>query len=233
MGSARIRKRVEQVASLFGLGASLATRAADLDPFEARLVGIARLAARQPVAYLLDEPFAGFDARDTADFRAVLHTLHAETGATVICAMPDEAAAMAMSCRIGLLSEGRLIQAGSARALYEEPESVQTARLFGQPPMNIFDRGLIPVTGLPRGATHVGARGEHLILTPSRVRGRASGDVEAVRQLGADTLLHVRFKEQLFVLRAGPEDHYRPGDRVSLRLNKPLFFNAEGQRLRK
>ena len=79
------------------------------------------------------------------------------------------------------------------------------------------------------GARTVGARTEHLTIA------RGGGDVQAtvkrIEHLGDQSHLHLDLGGQPVVTLSDPEARLGAGDIVSLRLNKPLFFDADGGRV--
>jgi multiple sugar transport system ATP-binding protein len=83
--------------------------------------------------------------------------------------------------------------------------------------------------GAPAGARTVGARTEHLTIA------RGGGDVQAtvkrIEHLGDQSHLHLDLGGQSVVTLSDPEARLGAGDIVSLRLNKPLFFDADGARV--
>jgi multiple sugar transport system ATP-binding protein len=83
--------------------------------------------------------------------------------------------------------------------------------------------------GAPRGAKTIGARTEH--LTIARGGGDVSATVTRIEHLGDQSHLHLDLGGQPVVTLSDPEARLGAGDIVSLRLNKPLFFDAAGGRV--
>jgi multiple sugar transport system ATP-binding protein len=82
---------------------------------------------------------------------------------------------------------------------------------------------------VPSGAATVGARTEHLAI--ARSGGDVSATVTRIEHLGDQSHLHLDLGGQPVVTLADPEAKLGAGDIVSLRLNKPLFFDAIGGRV--
>ena len=101
------------------------------------------------------------------------------------------------------------------------------AARLGQPAINLLPAALF--AGAPAGARTVGARTEHLTIA------RGGGDVQAtvkrIEHLGDQSHLHLDLGGQPVVTLSDPEARLGAGDIVSLRLNKPLFFDADGGRV--
>jgi len=97
---------------------------------EQQRVALARAIAPRPRVLLMDEPFSGLDTQLREEMReqtlAILH----ETGATCMIVTHSSEEAMRMGHRIALMREGRLIQTGTAEALYGAPADIGAARMF-------------------------------------------------------------------------------------------------------
>jgi ABC-type sugar transport system ATPase subunit len=116
---------------------------------------------------------------------------------------------------------------GTPREIYENPINAHVAARLGQPAINLLPAALF--AGAPAGARTVGARTEHLTIA------RGGGDVQAtvkrIEHLGDQSHLHLDLGGQPVVTLSDPEARLGAGDIVSLRLNKPLFFDADGGRV--
>ncbi|MBJ7519849.1 MAG: TOBE-like domain-containing protein [Solirubrobacteraceae bacterium] len=91
---------------------------------------VAGLDAVPPDALVIDEPFAGADARSRIEIAAALRDL-ADRGATVVLATSDEARALEVADHVVVLDEGRLVQAGTAAEVYDAPASLAAMRASG------------------------------------------------------------------------------------------------------
>jgi iron(III) transport system ATP-binding protein len=97
---------------------------------EQQRVALARAVAPRPSVLLMDEPFSGLDRRLRDQVRAdVLHVLR-ESRVTCVIVTHDAEEAMLVADRIALMRAGRLIQAGSADAIYRAPADLFAARFF-------------------------------------------------------------------------------------------------------
>jgi multiple sugar transport system ATP-binding protein len=224
-----IKARVEEVASLLRIGHKLKNKSTQLSGGEMQRVAIGRALVRRPSAYLMDEPLSSLDAKLRADLRLELKRIQEDLGATILYVTHDQIEAMTMANRIGVIDKGRIIQVGTPRAVYEDPDSVYVAQRFGQPQINLLPAGLLPNGRLPQGAVTVGARTEHLDF---RVDRDGPARVEWVEHLGDQNHLHLRLGEHQITTLTPPDTPFKPGDQVAVGLMKPLYFDAEGRRLR-
>jgi iron(III) transport system ATP-binding protein len=143
---------------------------------EQQRVALARSIAPRPGVLLMDEPFSNLDRRMRDAIRDETIAILRETHATTIVVTHDPEEAMRIADRIVLMREGRLVQAGSAEALYREPVDILAARFFCD--FNEIEGvvrngrvetpvGLFPAPGLPEGeAAVVCIRPQGVRLTP-------------------------------------------------------------------
>lgn len=224
-----IRTRVEEIAGLLRISHKLKNKSTQLSGGEMQRVAIGRALVRRPSAYLMDEPLSSLDAKLRSDLRLELKRIQQDLGATILYVTHDQIEAMTMANRIGVIDKGRLIQIGTPRQIYEDPDSVYVAQRFGQPQINLLPAGLLPNGALPRGATTIGARTEHLGLKKDSA---GPAQVEWVEHLGDQNHLHLRLGEHAITILTPPDTPFKSGDRIAVDLMKPLYFDAQGQRLR-
>jgi len=94
-------------------------------------MGLARALAPEPEVLLLDEPFGALDARVRAELREWLTRLHDVVHVTTVFVTHDQEEAMEVADQITLLNEGRVVQVGAPRALYDEPATEFVMRFIG------------------------------------------------------------------------------------------------------
>ena len=129
-------------------------RATALSGGEMQRVAIGRALVREPAVYLMDEPLSSLDAKLRAELRLELKRIQRELGTTILYVTHDQIEAMTMADRIGVMSEGALIQLGTPREIYERPNSAYVAGRLGTPVIN-----LIPAELLARYVAAAGANG--------------------------------------------------------------------------
>ncbi|MDB4950904.1 MAG: spermidine/putrescine transporter ATP-binding protein [Gemmatimonadetes bacterium] len=95
-------------------------------------VALARALAPEPPVLLLDEPLSNLDAALRERTRDELRTLLKRLGMTAVFVTHDQEEAFALSDRIGVLSRGRLQQAGTPEELYSSPSNAFVAGFLGR-----------------------------------------------------------------------------------------------------
>lgn len=113
-------------------------------------VALARALVIEPTVLLLDEPLSNLDARLRIEMRRQIKQICKEAGITAIYVTHDQKEALSMADRIAVLENGRAIQVGEPRHLYERPSRRFVADLLGE--TNFI------------GAQYIGRDGEHAVL---------------------------------------------------------------------
>jgi ABC-type Fe3+/spermidine/putrescine transport system ATPase subunit len=139
-------QRVDVVTRRLGLAAERHTRPAALTLDGQRRLALARALAVEPRVLLLDEPLAHLDPLTRKTLRLELARLHRDLAVTTICATRDAADAMALSDRIAVVSDGRVLQVGDPETLYRRPVSRVVAEALG--PANFLPVRVVEVREL-------------------------------------------------------------------------------------
>ena len=124
---ARVRRALDQVQL---------SRRADAKPSQLsggmqQRVALARALVNEPEVLLLDEPLGALDLKLRQNMQLELKDLQNRVGITFIYVTHDQEEALTMSDRIGVMSEGRLLQVGNSEDIYENPESRFVADFIG------------------------------------------------------------------------------------------------------
>jgi multiple sugar transport system ATP-binding protein len=227
---AEIRKRVHEIAGLLHIDTKLANRATRLSGGEMQRVAIGRALVRRPAIYLMDEPLSSLDAKLRSELRLELKRIQVELGATILYVTHDQIEAMTMASRIGVIRDGRLVQLGTPREIYESPSDRYVATRLGTPQINLLPAELVPETLMPSGTKTIGVRTEHLQIAAPNGAGLV-GRVHRVEHLGDQNHVHIEYRGHAMVTLADPHQPLTAGQEVGLQLVNPLYFDAAGQRI--
>ncbi len=230
MDAAAIRSRVEDVARMVRIAHKLDNKSTKLSGGEMQRVAIGRALVRQPSIFLMDEPLSSLDAKLRADLRLELKRIQNDIGATMLYVTHDQIEAMTMANRIGILSQGVLVQIGTPREIYEKPANLYVANRLGQPHINVMPAGLLPCSAVPPATQTIGARTEHLEIAKAK-GAKANARIDWIEHLGDHKYLHLLVDGNKIVSLADPSSPLAAGDSVALSLKKPLFFDAHGARI--
>jgi len=231
------KKRLKEAADMVGLSDLLDRRPAQLSGGQRQRVALARSIVSRKKVCLMDEPLSNLDAKLRAEMREEICTLQRRLGLTMIYVTHDQVEAMTMADQVVLLNGGRMVQAGSPKALYDRPEEMFAAKFMGAPPMNLFafNRGSSPpslrVAWPPDGPEtgFIGVRPEHLTIGRTGLEGEVTG----VDYLGSETILKIKYENRSIFVKTGQPTACRAGDPVFLSWDgrSAHRFDTEGRRL--
>src|ERR1700728_497486 len=124
VAEADIRRKVEEVARLLHIETKLQNKATQLSGGQMQRVAIGRALVRSPAIYLMDEPLSSLDAKLRGELRIELKRIQTELGATILYVTHDQTEAMTLGTRVGVIDNGRLVQIGTPRQVYENPLNI-------------------------------------------------------------------------------------------------------------
>lgn len=96
-------------------------RPSDLSGGMVKRAALARALAMDPPLLLLDEPTAGLDPQGADDFCELLRSLHQELGLTVMMVTHDLDTLLALSTRIAVLADRRVVAVGTPQEVVDTP----------------------------------------------------------------------------------------------------------------
>jgi len=134
-----IQAGVLKVAKLLKIDHVLSHAPKALSNGQKQRTALARALAGSPPLLLLDDPLRNVDAKLRFEMRFELPQLLQAHGATVVYVTQDYKEAMALGDRIAVLGNGRIEQIGTPEDIYIRPATIDIARLFGDPVINLFD----------------------------------------------------------------------------------------------
>ena len=132
VGSKRDRRaRVRELLDTVGFDPSYTNRYPhEFSGGQRQRIGIARALALSPDLIVCDEPVSALDVSIQAQILNLLKDLQAELGLTYLFIAHDLAVVRAMSDRIAVMSEGRIVEQGEADEVYEHPREAYTQALL-------------------------------------------------------------------------------------------------------
>ncbi len=116
---------------LVGLGHRAASRPAELSGGQKQRVALARALVNRPAVLLLDEPLGALDLKLRRQMQVELKEIQREVGITFVYVTHDQEEALAMSDRIAVMNEGRVVQCGPPEDVYEHPTESFVADFIG------------------------------------------------------------------------------------------------------
>jgi len=192
-------QRATEALELVQLASFGERRVHQLSGGEQQRVALARALILEPSVLLLDEPLGALDAQLRARLQIELATLQRQIGITFIYVTHDQHEAFTMSDRIGVMREGRLMQVGAPRELYETPNSVEVAQFVGAANLivgRVTQRGVAEFAGEKFVAPDSAPLGEGMMMIrPERIRiGTGSHNAVIERVTFAGSSLRIALK---------------------------------------
>jgi spermidine/putrescine transport system ATP-binding protein len=147
---AEIRSKVAEAIELVHLKGMDKRKPRELSGGQQQRVALARALVNRPKVLLLDEPLGALDLKLRQAMQRELKDIQNSVGITFIYVTHDQAEALTMSDRIGVMNEGRLIQVGSPEEIYRSPVNLFVARFVGEAsflPGEITKPGIVQLQG--------------------------------------------------------------------------------------
>ena len=158
-----IAERVSSALELVQLPDYERRRVDELSGGQQQRVAIARAIAIEPALLLFDEPLSNLDVTLREETRSELKELVKRLELTAVYVTHDQEEAFALCDRISVMMNGRIMQTGQPRELYEHPAQISVARFLGR-------NNLIRVMRLSSSKTALGEfktlEGNHTLRLP-------------------------------------------------------------------
>jgi len=239
---ADLDRRVRETAALLKLTPLLERKPLELSGGQQQRTALARAIVKRADLVLLDEPLANLDYKLREELREELPRIFSATGAIFVYATTEPVEALLLGGSTATLAQGRVTQFGPTVEVYRRPNSLETARIFSDPPINTLpvkksgamlaaaDGQLkFPATGplaaLPDGGYTIGFRPNHLYLTKPRAEAVGlSANVAIAEITGSESFIHVDFAGERWVALAHGVHDLAVGQPVTIYLDPNRFF---------
>jgi iron(III) transport system ATP-binding protein len=238
---AEIKAKVDDALHLVNLERFTDRRATQLSGGQQQRLSLARALVRDPKVLLLDEPLSNLDATLREQMRAELRQIQRRLKVATLFVTHDQVEALSMSNRIAVMHDGQIVQEGTPREIYLQPDSQFVARFVGS---TTFISGTVASVDPERdeaavqtsmGVLRCRATGEVLpgaratvVVRPEAVRirqdaGDAStnvfeGSVEFAQFVGDAVDYRVRVGEESLRVKGHGRSHLRRRDRTFVEL---------------
>lgn len=143
--AAEIGERVRTFLDIVQLASHAGKKPHQLSGGQKQRVSLARALVTDPEIVLFDEPLGSLDANLRQVMQVELSRLHRQLGKTFIYVTHDQDEAMAMSDRIAVMNEGKVLQFASPREIYDHPGCRYVATFIGH--ARVLDGRVSAVSG--------------------------------------------------------------------------------------
>ena len=245
--AAAIARKVGAVAEKLRIEQLLLRMPSQISGGQQQRVAVARAMVQDPQVYLFDEPLSNLDFKLRLEARRFLKHLQRETGVTALYVTHDQTEALALSDRVAVLKDGRLMQVAPPEEIYRRPANAFVAGFVGAPAMNLVEGEVlgsrfisgkfsVEVGGEPGLASGtratLGIRPEHLELKPAGA-GALAGIIDDVEPQGHEQIVTVLVNEVPLLVRVIETQPLKLGEPVSLRGDPSALhlFGPDGNRV--
>lgn len=243
-----IAQRVEKISALLQLTPLLNRLPAELSGGQQQRTALARALVKNAALVLLDEPLANLDYKLREELRDELPRLFSDSGATVVYATTEPLEALLLGGRTATLHQGRVTQYGPTATIYHTPNTLLSAQVFSDPPINtavirkrgrnfhLTDSIYWPVpgahAGLPDGPYQMGIRPYH--VTPDGTGADSvgvTGKVQIVEISGSQSIIHFNIEDNSWVSESQGVHPYQVGDqaRLYVKVSRCFYFHSSGE----
>lgn len=131
MGRAERDDKIQRALDMVKLPGYGTRMPAQLSGGQQQRVALARAIVFEPPVVLMDEPLGALDKKLRQHMQIEIKDLQGRLGSTVIYVTHDQEEALTMSDRVAVLNQGRVVQLGPPRELYDHPANAFVAEFLG------------------------------------------------------------------------------------------------------
>lgn len=126
-----IKQTCEAYMELSGLTSYAKRKIQELSGGQQQRVAIARALAIEPKMLLLDEPMSNLDVALRVRMREEIREIQQKIGITTLFITHDQQEALAISDQIAVMNEGKVLQCGTPKEIYNHPKDEFVANFVG------------------------------------------------------------------------------------------------------
>tara|TARA_B100001057_G_scaffold243081_1_gene243439 strand:- start:130 stop:1209 length:1080 start_codon:yes stop_codon:yes gene_type:complete len=207
-------------------------------------VSLARSLVKNAKILLLDEPLVNLDYKLREQLREEFKSIFSQglsEESIVIFSTTDPKEAMELNGEVIAIDEGKVLQVGPAKEIFENPKTLKVAEISNDPPMNILkaniDSNKIKFEGieieLPGHLSNLKDNNFNLGIRASDIELSKDGfefEVELAEISGSETLLHLTRGDTKIITSIEEVMNFNIKDKIKINFNtnKVYAFNERG-----
>src|SRR5210317_965867 len=239
-----INERVINALKSVGLTGYENRKIQELSGGQQQRVSLARSLVKNAKILLLDEPLVNLDYKLREQLREEFKKLFSKGLADetiLIYSTTDPRETMELNGEVIVLDEGKVLQVGPAKEIFENPNSLKVAEISNDPPMNILktniDSNKIKFEGIeidiPNHLSNIKDKNFNLGIRASDIELSDKGfefEVELAEISGSETLLHLARGSAKIITSIEEVMNFNIHDKVKIdfNINKLYAFEENG-----
>ncbi len=234
----KIKNDVKEALKTVGLIGFENRKIQELSGGQQQRVALARSLAKKAKILLLDEPLVNLDYKLREQLREEFKRIFSGGFAEdtiLIYSTTDPQEVMELNGEVIVLDEGKVLQTGPAKQIFENPKNLKVAEISNDPPMNIINvlknNEIIRVEGmdidLPTYLTKLENKNYNFGIRASEIRLSDRGEdfqVELAEISGSETLLHLKRGNIKIIVLIEEVMNFKIHENVKVEFDKNKFY---------
>ena len=234
----QIKKDVEEALKTVGLVGFENRKIQELSGGQQQRVALARSLAKKAKILLLDEPLVNLDYKLREQLREEFKRIFTQglsEDTILIYSTTDPQEVMELNGEVIVLDEGKVLQKGPAKEIFENPRTLKVAEISNDPPMNIlkgtknseklsFENILI---NSPSHFKNLSDQGYNFGIRASEIKLDDQGEefeIELAEISGSETLLHLKKGESKVIALIEEVMNFKIHEKVKIKFNENKLY---------
>ena len=234
----KIKNDVNEALKTVGLIGFENRKIQELSGGQQQRVALARSLAKKAKILLLDEPLVNLDYKLREQLREEFKRIFSKGFAEdtiLIYSTTDPQEVMELNGEVIVLDEGKVLQTGPAKEIFENPKNLKVAEISNDPPMNIINgtKTIQKINvesiniDLPNYLSNLENKNYSFGVRASDIKLSDKGeefDVELAEISGSETLLHLKRGNTKIIVLIEEVMNFKIHEKVKIEFNSNKFF---------
>ena len=234
----QIKMDVEDALKTVGLVGFENRKIQELSGGQQQRVALARSLAKKAKILLLDEPLVNLDYKLREQLREEFKRIFSEglsQDTILIYSTTDPQEVMELNGEVIVLHEGKVLQKGDAKEIFENPKNLKVAEISNDPPMNILtgSKGSDKLTfenisiNLPAYLKDLKSQNYYFGIRASEIKLDKEGEefeIELAEISGSETLLHLKKGNSKVIALIEEVMNFKIHEKVKVKFNENKFY---------
>ena len=234
----QIKKDVEEALKTVGLVGFEKRKIQELSGGQQQRVALARSLAKKAKILLLDEPLVNLDYKLREQLREEFKRIFTQglsEDTILIYSTTDPQEVMELNGEVIVLDEGKVLQKGPAKEIFENPRTLKVAEISNDPPMNILkgtkSSGKLSFENIlinsPSHFKNLSDQGYNFGIRASEIKLDDQGEefeIELAEISGSETLLHLKKGESKVIALIEEVMNFKIHEKVKIKFNENKLY---------